>query len=132
MNSDPVSAERRLRRNAWAFVVVASASALALGAPFAAAVAGGGILSALNLEGLLKTVQFVTARTPKKGATLAAVGLGLRYLLLGVALFVIVSVWHANVLGLVLGLSAPVAAVFLEWGLDSIREFRANSDKRPQ
>lgn len=91
----------------------------------AAAVAAGGALSALNIEGLVKLVHVVTARSPVKASWLAILGVGFRYLLLGIGLFVIVSVWRANVVAISLGLSAPVAAVFLEWGLDSVREFRS-------
>lgn len=125
MKFDPDSAERRLRRNAWLAVGLLSLPSLAFGPRAAASVLAGGILSALNVEGLVRLVHIVTARTPGKASWLAILGVGFRYLLLAVGLFVIVGVWHANVVALSLGLSAPVAAVLLEWGLDSMREFRS-------
>ena len=125
MNFDPESAERRLRLNSWALVVGTSLFGLLWGPSFAAPVAAGGILSALNLEGLARTVQVVTSRSARSASWLTVAGVGLRYLLLGVALFVIVGVWRANVVALSLGLSAPVAAVVLEWGLESMRVFRS-------
>jgi hypothetical protein len=122
---DPDTAERRLRKTSWAAVLVFSLLGLVWGLPAAAAVAAGGILSALNVEGLARLVRVVTVRSSQKASWLTILGVGFRYLLLGVGLFVIVSVWHANVVALSLGLSAPVAAVLLEWGLDSMREFRS-------
>jgi ATP synthase I chain len=124
LEPDAEHAERRFRRNSWLAVGALSALGLFWGAPVAGAVAAGGILSALNVEGLSKLVHLVTAGSPERGSAVTILGVGLRYLLLGVGLFVILSVWRANVIAFSLGLSAPVAAVFLEWGLDSVREFR--------
>jgi hypothetical protein len=95
------------------------------GPPVAASVAAGGALAALNVEGLARTVDVLTLRAPKRASWLSVIGLGFRYLLLGMGLFVIVTVWRANVLALSLGLSAPVFAVFWELGLESMREFRS-------
>lgn len=127
MRTDPEASERRLRRTSWLLVLVLSLAGLAFGAGFAAAVAAGGALSALNLEGLIRLVNLVTSPSPKASwrTVLSLCG---RYLLLGVGLFVIVSVWRVNVLGLSLGLSAPAAAVFLELARDTLREFRSHSD----
>ncbi len=125
MKFDPDAAERRLRRNSWFLVGVLSGLGLFWGAPVAAGIAAGGALSALNVEGLAKLVRVATARSPDNAYWVTILGVGLRYLLLGFGLFVIVSVWRVNVLAVTVGLSAPVAAVFLEWGLDSVREFRS-------
>lgn len=125
MKFDPDAGERRLRRNSWLLVALFSALGLFWGLPVAAAVAGGGALSALNVEGLVKLVHLVTAGSAERASWLAILGVGLRYLLLGIGLFVIVSVWRANVVAISVGLSAPVAAVFLEWGLELVREFRS-------
>jgi ATP synthase I chain len=114
-DADPDVSERRLRRNCWLLVAVLSGLSLFWGLPAAAAVAAGGILSALNVEGLVKLVHLVTARAQEDAAWSTILGVVLRYLLLGVGLFVIVSVWRANVVAFSLGLSVPVAAVLLEW-----------------
>jgi len=125
---DPEASERRLRRTSWLLVLVLSLAGLLWGARFAAAVLAGGALSALNMEGLVLLVHLLTSTTPRKASWLAVLGVAVRYLLLGVGLFVIVTVCRANVLALSLGLSAPVVAVFLEWGLDTMREFHRHND----
>ncbi len=125
---DPEPSERRLRRTSWLLVLVLSLAGLPFGAAFAAAVLAGGVLSALNMEGLVRLVHLLTSSTPRKASWLAVLGVALRYLLLGVGLFVIVSVWRVNALALSLGLSAPAAAVFLELARDTMREFRSQSD----
>ena len=113
MSSDPEASERRLRRISWLLVLLLSVASLPFGVGFAGAVLAGGVLSALNMEGLARMVRLVTSRNSDRASWLAVVGVGFRYLLLGVGLFVIVSVWRVNVLALSLGLSAPAAAVFL-------------------
>lgn len=127
MNLDPKSAERRLQKTSWAAVLLFSLLGLLWGLPAAGAVAAGGILAALNVEGLARLVHGITSRPSRKASSLAVLGVGFRYLLLGVGLFVIVGVWHADVVAVSVGLSAPVAAVVLEWLLDSMREFQSKS-----
>jgi ATP synthase I chain len=127
--SSPVEApERRLRRNSWLLVAVLSAAGLFLGVEFAASVLAGGALSALNVEGLVRLVNAATSRPSERASILAVLWVSLRYLLLAIGLFVIVSVWRLNVLALSLGLSAPAAAVVLELARDAKREFRNHSD----
>ncbi len=128
MKFDSEAAERRLRRTSWLLVALTSIASLAWGARIALAVAAGGILSTLNLEGLVRLVDLLTSSTPRKASWLAVLGVALRYLLLGVGLFVIVSVCRANVVALGLGLSAPVFAVFLELGRATFGEFRRHND----
>ncbi len=125
---DPEASERRLRRTSWLLVLVLSLAGLLWGAPFAAAVLAGGALSALNMEGLVLLVHLLTSSTPRKASWLAVLGVAVRYLLLGVGLFVIVSVCRANVVALSMGLSAPVFAVCLEWGFAALGEFRSHND----
>lgn len=125
MKFDPDAAERRLRRSSWLLVGVAAGLGLFWGASVAAAIAAAGALSALNVESQVKLVHAATARAPEVGSGMTILGVGLRYLLLGVGLFVILSVWRINVVAIIVGLSAPVAAVFVELGLDSVREFRS-------
>ncbi len=128
MKFDPQVAERRLRLSSWLFVLLLSIAALAFGVPIALSVAAGGVLSTLNLQGLVHLAHLLTSTTPRKASWLSALGVALRYLLLGVGLFVIVSVCRANVVALGIGLSAPVFAVFFELGLATFREFRSQSD----
>jgi hypothetical protein len=109
-------------------VLVLSLAGLPFGGAFAAAILAGGALSALNVEGLVRLLSLITSASSARASRLAVLGVGFRYLLLGVGLFVIVSVWRVNVLGLSLGLSAPAAAVFLEFARDTLREFRRHSD----
>jgi hypothetical protein len=125
---DPDASERRLRRSSWLLVLGLSFAGLLFGAAFAAAVLAGGALSALNMEGLVRLVHRVTSGPSDRASWLAVFGVGFRYLLLGIGLFVIVSVWRVNVIALSLGLSAPAAAVFLELVRDALREFRSHSD----
>jgi hypothetical protein len=120
--------ERRLRRNSWALVGALSVASLWFGAGFAASVLGGGALSSLNMEGLIRLINAATSRPTERASVIAILWVFFRYLLLGIGLFVIVSVWRLNVLALSLGLSAPVAAVFLEFARDAKREFRNHSD----
>jgi ATP synthase I chain len=122
---DPDAAERRLLRASWVAVVGFSLLAVPWGMSVVTAVAAGGILASLNVEGIARLVHVVTSTSPERATGLAVVGVGFRFILLGVGLFVMISVWHANVVAVSVGLSAPVAAVLLEWGLDSMREFRS-------
>lgn len=128
MSSDPEASERRLRRFSWLLVLLFSVAGLPFGVGFAGAVLAGGALSALNMESLVRLVHLVTSRASNRVSWLAVLGVSVRYLLLGVGLFVIVSVWRVNVLALSLGLSAPAAAVFWELARDTLREFRSHSD----
>jgi hypothetical protein len=123
--TDPDASQRRLRRKSWSLVALLTVLGLFWGPSVGASVAAGGALAALNVEGLARTVDVLTLRSAKRASWLSVIGLGFRYLLLGMGLFVIVTVWHANVLALSLGLSAPVFAVFWELGLESMREFRS-------
>jgi hypothetical protein len=127
--STPTEAsERRLRRNSWLLVAGLSAASLFFGTSFAASVLAGGALSALNMEGLIRLVSTATSRPSDRTSLLAVLWVCFRYLLLGIGLFVIVSVWRLNVLALSLGLSAPAAAVLLELARDAKREFQSHSD----
>jgi len=127
LSVDTQASERRLRRTSWLLVGLLSLASLPFGAAVAGAVLAGGAISALNLEGLVRLVHLLTSTTPRKASWLAVLGVALRYLLLGVGLFVIVGVCRANVVALALGLSAPVFAVFLEWGLATFRELRSHN-----
>jgi hypothetical protein len=128
LSFDPEASERRLRRTSWLLVAALTVGGLPFGAGFAAGVFAGGTLSALNMEGLVHLVRWVTAVSSGRASWIAVIGVAFRYLLLGIGLFVILSVWRVNVLALSLGLSAPVAAVVLELARDTVREFRNPND----
>jgi hypothetical protein len=103
-------------------------ASLPLGTAFAVSVLAGGAFSAVNMEGLILLVHRVTDPASGRLSFFAVLAVAFRYLLLGVGLFVIVTVWHVSVLGLSLGLSAPAAAVLVEFVRDAVREFRSHSD----
>jgi hypothetical protein len=125
---DPEGSERRLRRTSWLLAGLFTLLGLPFGLGFAAGVLAGAVLSLLNLEGLARLVRWVTELSSGRASRAVVLGVGFRYLLLGIGLFVILSVWRVNVLALSLGLSAPVGAVVLELARDAIREFRNRSD----
>jgi hypothetical protein len=129
LSFDPEASERRLRRTSWLLVGIFALAGLAFGAGFAAGVLAGGALSALNMEGLARLVRWVTELSSGRASWVAVFGVSFRYLLLGIGLFVILSVWRVNVLALSVGLSAPVAAVVLELARDAVREFGNHSDR---
>ena len=111
----PVAAERRLGWLAVGLTGLATGLGLLGGVDFAASVAAGGLIALVNYNALSWIVLRVAQPSPRRGTKLAVLGFGLRYALLGVALYVIFAVWNANVVAVSLGLSAPVAAIFLEW-----------------
>ena len=111
------------RRVGWLAVgVTAATTAVGLfwGVDFALSVAAGGLLALLNFSALRFMVERVAQPSPTRGTKLAVLGFGLRYALLGAALYVIFAVWKANVAAVSLGLSAPVAAIFFEWGFEAV------------
>ena len=111
-----------IRRVGWLGVgvtVATTAIGLLWGVEFALAVAAGGVLALLNYSGLRWMVERIAQPNPTRGTKLAVLGFGLRYALLGAALYVIFAVWKANVVAVSLGLSAPVAAIFFEWGFEA-------------
>ena len=79
----------------------------------------------LNFAAIGHLVGNLTADRPGRVSWLGVFGWLFRYILWCIALFVIISVWHANVVGLALGFSAPVAAVFVE-SLYAFRESKRN------
>lgn len=111
----PVAAERRLRRLAVGLTGLATGLGLLESVDFAASVAAGGLIALVNYGALAWAVERVAQPSPRRGAKLAVLGFALRYTLLGAALYVIFTVWNANVVAVSLGLSAPVAAIFFEW-----------------
>ncbi len=74
----------------------------------------GAAISVANLRVLKSIAVGATGAVGSRGALIATALTGLRYLLLGALLFVIIAVWQASVLGVILGLGAPLGAVVLE------------------
>ena len=72
----------------------------------------------------------LTGDRPESVSWLGVFGVLLRYILLCIALFVIISVWQADVVALAVGLSAPVVAVFVECGLYVSREFGSEREEQ--
>ena len=125
----PDPSESSVRRISWLAVgvsLVTTALGLVGGLDFALSVAAGGLLALLHFGALRWMVDRVAQPSPTRGTRLALLGFGLRYALLGAALYVIFAVWKANVVAVSLGLSAPVAAIFFEWGFEAF-EGRARS-----
>ncbi len=94
---------------------------------FIGAVAGG-VFAIANLEAIARLVDKLTGDKPGSVSWLGVFGVLFRYILLCIALFVIIGVWHANVVAVALGFSAPVAAVFVECGLHAYQEFKAERE----
>ncbi len=111
----PAAAERRIGRLAVGLTGLATGLGLLGGVDFAASVAAGGLIALANYSALSWIVDRVAQSNPRRGAKLAVLGFGLRYALLGGALYVIFGLWNASVVAVSLGLSAPVAAIFFEW-----------------
>jgi len=113
MSSSPPR-ESRLVRHGVLIGLGATLIAFAFGPHEGLSVLAGAAISVLNLR-VLKTIAVgATGVVGARGALIAAALTGLRYALLGALLFVIIAVWKASVLGVILGLGAPLGAVALE------------------
>ena len=84
----------------------------------------------VGLGGIAHLVDRLSTQRPVSLSWLGVFGLLFRYILLCIALFVIIGVWHANVVAVALGFSAPVAAVFVECGLYAYQELKAEREPR--
>ncbi len=112
--SPPTPRESRLVRQGIAIGLVASLVAFLFGPREGLSVLAGAGISVANLRVLKSIAEGATGVVGSRGALIAAALTGLRYLLLGALLFVIIAVWKASVLGVILGLGAPLGAVALE------------------
>ena len=130
MNFDADASLARVRRVSWGAVGVFALSGLFWGPPYVLGTISGGILAMVGLEAITRLVGQLTAERPASLSWLGAFGLLFRYILLCIALFVIIGVWHANVVAVALGFSAPVAAVFVECGLYAYQELKAEREPR--
>lgn len=127
MELEPGVAQRRLRSMAVGLTALFTGLGFVWGRDFGLAVAAGGLLALANYGIIIWTVGGLVSRRPRRASCLAVVGFGLRYMLLGLALYVIFAFWHANVVAVSLGLSAPVAAVFIELGLATYGQFASRN-----
>ncbi len=126
----PDASLARLRRHAiWAAGIFAL-TGLAFGLRFFLGALAGGVFAIANLEAIARLVGKLTGDKPGSVSWLGVFGVLFRYILLCIALFVIIGVWHANVVAVALGFSAPVAAVFVECGLYAYQEFKAEREPR--
>lgn len=122
MKFDPESSLARLRKVALGSAILFSLGGAILGLPYFLGVVGGGTVALVNFDALERLVRRLTAERPGPLSFIGVFGLLFRYILLCLVLFVIISVWHANVVALAVGFSAPVVAVFVECGLYAYRE----------
>lgn len=109
---------------------VFSLAGLAFGLSSLLGALAGGVFALANFEAIARLVAKLTGDEPGSASWLGVFGVLVRYILLCIALFVIIGVWHANVVAVALGFSAPVAAVFVECGLYAYQEFKAEREPR--
>lgn len=126
----PDASVARLRRHAVWAVGLFALGGLAFGPKFSLGAIGGGVFALANFEALAWLVDRLTGDKPASVSWLGVFGVLFRYILLCIALFVIIGVWHANVVAVALGFSAPVAAVFVECGLYAYHELKAEREPR--
>lgn len=127
MKLDPDAALLRIRKIAWGAVALFSCIGALFGMPHFIGVVSGGLLAMVGFDALSRLVSRLTGERPGSIAWLGVMGLLFRYILLSIALFVIIRVWHANVVALAVGFSAPVAAVFVECGLYMYQELKSGA-----
>ena len=131
----PAAAEGRLVRRAVAFSLAAGLIGLSLGPRFGLSVLGGAAVSLGNIVVLRRTVGGLTGSLSSRSAITLAALTGVRYLLLGAALFAIIFLGNADGIGVACGLGAPLLAVLLELGSAGRGAFRtagtASSTGRP-
>jgi len=128
MNFTPDASLVRIRRVSWIAVGVFSLGGFFWGRSYLLGTISGGALAMAGLGGVTYLVGRLAAQRPAKGSWLGVLGLLFRYILLSIALFVIIGVWHANVVAVAIGLSAPLAAVFVECGLYAYQELKAERE----
>lgn len=127
---DPDASIARIRRVGWGAVGVFTVGSLFWGGAHALGALSGGVLAMAGFEAVVRLVSRLTAEKPRSLSMLGVLGLLFRYILLCIVLFVIISVWRANVVALAVGISAPVAAVFVECGLYTYQELKAEREPR--
>jgi ATP synthase I chain len=115
-----------LERIRWYMIVVAAVATIAallrFGARPALGVALGSAIAYLNFHWLKRVVTAMAERITSTGKTQSGKGIVfrflLRYFLMGLAAYVILSVSPASLYGLFVGLFLPVAAIACEAGYE--------------
>ncbi len=105
----------RMSRVSMALAVAGSALAFLLRGPaIGAGFLTGACLSLLNFRWWVRLVNAIGAESAKRPRRASAVFLGLRYLLAGLVVYVIVRVLEVSVAAVLAGLFVAVAAVIIE------------------
>jgi len=117
MSLEPEQILRRLKWLALFATLAASALALAWGVRVAVGVAVGGTLALVNYGALIWAVDGALSSSRSAPRLWAVPGFALRYALLALALYVILARWKVSALAIIVGFSAPVVALFVEWGI---------------
>jgi hypothetical protein len=128
---EPAAIERRLARRSAGITLGLALAALFWGWRVSAAVVAGGALALLNYAALRWTVDLILSPERKRGGLAGALGFALRYGLLALSLYVIFVVWRANALAIIAGFSAPVLAIFAEWGIELYLTLRHPDRQKP-
>jgi ATP synthase I subunit len=130
MSESPAESEAfysgALERIRWYMIVVAAVATIAallrFGALPALGVALGSAIAYLNFHWLKRVVTAMAERITSTGKTQSGKGIVfrflLRYFLMGLAAYVILSVSPASLYGLFVGLFLPVAAIACEAGYE--------------
>lgn len=127
---DPDASIARVRRLGWGAAAAFTVGALFWGWSHVLGALSGGLAAMGGFEALVRLVGRLTAERPRAISLMGVVGVVFRYILLCIVLFVIIGVWRANVVALAIGISAPVAAVFVECGLYTYQELKSEREPR--
>ena len=119
--------ERRVVRRAVACALAGTLIGLMFGPRIGLSVLAGAAVSVGNLLVLRRMVDGFRNEQSAGSALFAAALSGVRYLLLGAALFAIIAVLKADLIGVVCGLGAPLLAIMFEVLNAGVGAFRAPS-----
>ena len=122
MSWNPVLSIARIRKISLWLVIVFAFGGVLFGLAFSLGVVLGGLIAMVNLAVFVSLVSKLIGTKPKRISWLGSGGVLFRYILLCIALFVIIGIWHVNVVALALGLSTVFVAAFIECVLYACRE----------
>ena len=122
MSWNPVLSIARIRKISLWLVIVFAFGGVLFGLGFSLGVVLGGLIAMVNLAVFVSLVSKLIGTKPKRISWLGSGGVLFRYILLCIALFVIIGIWHVNVVALALGLSTVFVAAFIECVLYAYRE----------
>ena len=121
----PANRERRVVRRAVFSGLAASLVGLMVSPAIGLSVLAGATVSVGNLLVLRRMVAGFRDERSARSALVAAALSGVRYFLLGAALFAIIAVLKADLIGVVCGLGAPLLAILFELGNAGVGAFRS-------